>query len=376
MEIGWDKINSLITGKATEGEKLQISQWANQKKSRQKFLKDAIEFYSKEDEIDVSFEDVQKGWSRINPRAKLRRRIYKYSASVAAVAAVIVFATLSYNQLFPTRDTLPAIMPGQERAKLILADGRDINLDTKERSLPGNLSVIQKAEDKKATLIIDIKGRASAQMEEYNEIVVPRYAEYQINLEDGTKVWLNSETKLKFPVVFGDKQRVVYVEGEAYFQVAHNAKRPFIVNIDENTKVKVLGTEFNIRTYEGNTSQSTLISGSIEFIHNGVTTKVNPGESCILEKSTGEVTLNQADIMRTIAWKNGEFVFRNETLESIVKELSRWYKVDVVFENEEIKRERFYLYFDRTIGFEEIIYKMHKTGKIKYRYQNKKIVIS
>jgi ferric-dicitrate binding protein FerR (iron transport regulator) len=376
MEIGWDKINSLITGKATVEEKLQISQWANQKKSRQKFLKDAVEFYSKEDEIDVSFEDVQKGWSRINPRAKLRRRIYKYSASVAAAAAVIVFTILSYNQLFPTRDTLPAIMPGQERAKLILADGRDINLDTKARSLPGNLSVIQKADDKKATLIIDIKGRASAQIEEYNEIVVPRYAEYQINLEDGTKVWLNSETKLKFPVVFGDKQRVVYVEGEAYFQVAHNANRPFIVNIDENTKVKVLGTEFNIRTYEGNTSQSTLISGSIEFIHNGVTTKVNPGESCILEKSTGEVTLNQADIMRTIAWKNGEFVFRNETLESIITELSRWYKVDVVFENEEIKKERFYLYFDRTVGFEEIIYKMHKTGKIKYRYQNKKIVIS
>jgi ferric-dicitrate binding protein FerR (iron transport regulator) len=376
MEIGWDKINSLITGKATEGEKIQISQWANQKKSRQKFLKDAIEFYSKEDELDVSFDDVQKGWSRINPKAKLRRRIYKYSASVAAAAAVIVFTILSYNQLFPTRDTLPAIMPGQERAKLILADGRDINLDTKSRSLPGNLSVIQKADDKKATLIIDIKGRAPAQIEEYNEIVVPRYAEYQINLEDGTKVWLNSETKLKFPVVFGDKQRVVYVEGEAYFQVAHNAKRPFIVNIDENTKVKVLGTEFNIRTYEGNTSQSTLISGSIEFIHNGVTTKVNPGESCILEKSTGEVTLNQADVMRIIAWKNGEFVFRNETLESIINELSRWYKVDVVFENEEIKTERFYLYFDRTVGFEEIIYKMHKTGKIKYRYQNKKIVIS
>jgi ferric-dicitrate binding protein FerR (iron transport regulator) len=376
MEIGWDKINSLITGKATEGEKIQISQWANQKKSRQKFLKDAIEFYSKEDELDVSFDDVQKGWSRINPKAKLRRRIYKYSASVAAAAAVIVFTILSYNQLFPTRDTLPAIMPGQERAKLILADGRDINLDTKSRSLPGNLSVIQKADDKKATLIIDIKGRAPAQIEEYNEIVVPRYAEYQINLEDGTKVWLNSETKLKFPVVLGDKQRVVYVEGEAYFQVAHNAKRPFIVNIDENTKVKVLGTEFNIRTYEGNTSQSTLISGSIEFIHNGVTTKVNPGESCILEKSTGEVTLNQADVMRIIAWKNGEFVFRNETLESIINELSRWYKVDVVFENEEIKTERFYLYFDRTVGFEEIIYKMHKTGKIKYRYQNKKIVIS
>lgn len=289
---------------------------------------------------------------------------------------LIGFSLLSYNGLFKIENnSLPHIKPGEERANLMLAGEKRIELDSKTKNLAENISVVKESSSNKATLIIDVKGRTSEQLLQFSEITVPKYAEYQINLEEGTKVWLNSETKLRFPLKFGDKERVVYVSGEAYFQVAHNPDKPFIVHIDDNTKIKVLGTEFNIRTYDEQMPESTLISGSIEFIHNGVTTVVNPGESCILNKTSGTVNVREADVMKTIAWKNGEFVFRNERLDSIVTELSRWYNVDVKFENEAVKNERFYLYFDRSTGFEEIIYQINKTGKINYKYENKSIII-
>ena len=375
MAIEWNKINRLISGVANEQEKAEIAEWASNSHSRQKFLKDAVKFYSSEDDLNITFEDVNKAWRNTNPIIRTRKRYFKRALPVVAASLLLIFSILLFTNR-TGRQELPLIEPGTERAKLFLADGRDINLGKDTKELSAKLPVKQKVENKKTTLTIDVKNRASAQLLEYNEIVVPRYAEYQLNLEDGTKVWLNSETKLKFPLVFGEKERTVYVEGEAYFQVSHNPDKPFIVNIDENTKVKVLGTEFNIRTYESNVSQSTLISGSIEFIHKGFITKVSPGESCSLDKASGTVSVENADIMRVVAWKNGEFVFRNETLENIINELSRWYKVDVSFENETVKNERFYLYFDRTTGFEEIIYKLHKTGKIKYEYKNRKIIIS
>ena len=375
MAIEWNKINRLISGVANEQEKAEIAEWASKSRSRQKFLKDAVKFYSSEDDLNITFENVNKAWRNTNPIIRTRKRYLKRALPVAAASLLLFFSILLFTDQ-TGRQELPLIEPGTERARLFLADGRDINLGKDTKELSSKLPVKQKVENKKTTLTIDVKNRASAQLLEYNEIIVPRYAEYQLNLEDGTKVWLNSETKLKFPLVFGEKERTVYVEGEAYFQVSHNPDKPFIVNIDENTKVKVLGTEFNIRTYESNVSQSTLISGSIEFIHKGFITKVNPGESCSLNKASGTVLVENADIMRVVAWKNGEFVFRNETLENIINELSRWYKVDVSFENETVKNERFYLYFDRTTGFEEIIYKLHKTGKIKYEYKNRKIIIS
>ncbi len=375
MAIEWNKINRLISGVANEQEKAEIAEWASKSRSRQKFLKDAVKFYSSEDDLNITFENVNKAWRNTNPIIRSRKRYLKRALPVAAASLLLFFSILLFTDR-TGRQELPLIEPGTERARLFLADGRDINLGKDTKELSSKLPVKQKVENKKTTLTIDVKNRASAQLLEYNEIIVPRYAEYQLNLEDGTKVWLNSETKLKFPLVFGEKERTVYVEGEAYFQVSHNPDKPFIVNIDENTKVKVLGTEFNIRTYESNVSQSTLISGSIEFIHKGFITKVNPGESCSLNKASGTVLVENADIMRVVAWKNGEFVFRNETLENIINELSRWYKVDVSFENETVKNERFYLYFDRTTGFEEIIYKLHKTGKIKYEYKNRKIIIS
>ena len=376
MEIEWIKINKLITGKATEQEKSEIARWANVSKARQKFLKDTIDFYSREEEIDISYRDIQKAWGKVNPKIVVRRKFLRRAASVAASLALIAFSVLSYNRFFDSKDTIPHISPGETKARLVLADGRDFGLDSKTRKLPKNFAIKSAVQGNKTSLVIDVKGRTNERSQEYNEILVPRYAEYQINLEDGTKVWLNSETKLRFPLVFGDKERTVYVSGEAYFQVAHNANKPFIVNIDDNTKVKVLGTEFNIRTYEEGNSLSTLISGSIEFIHKGATRIINPGENCSINNATGEIVVSEADTMRVVAWKNGEFVFRNETLESIINELSRWYKVDVSYENEEIKQTRFYIYFDRSNGFEELIYKLNQTGRIKYRYINKKIVIS
>ena len=373
MEIGWDQIIRLINGKADDKEKKQIADWAKEDEHRKRFLKEAFEFYSKEEELFISYDDTQRAWNKVNPVRRRRTVIFKYSSVAAALVLLITVLTV-LNPFQRFNDNLPHFKPGEERATLALAGESVVELGADEKNLR-NISVVKEPASKKATLVIDVKDRASEELYKLNEIVVPKYAEYQINLEEGTRVWLNSETKMQFPLKFSGNERVVHVSGEAYFQVAHNPDKPFIVHLNESTQIKVLGTEFNVRTYEGDLSQSTLISGSIELIHNGTTTMVNPGESCIVDNVTGQVDIREADIMSVTSWKNGEFVFRNETLEYIIKELSRWYDVNVVFENEELKKERFYLYFNRTTGFEEIIYQINKTGKINYMYKNKSIVI-
>jgi len=266
MQIEWSKIYRLISGVADKNERKEVSEWASQEKARKRFLKDAEEFYRTESEQDITFDQIRDAWSKVNPQRRRRNRYFKYSIPAVAASLFVIFSTLLYNN-YLSAVKIPAIEHGEERANLILADGRNIPLGSNIKKISQELPVVQKMEGKKTTLTIDVKNRMSENLYDLNEITVPRYAEYQINLEDGTKVWLNSETKLKFPLAFGEKERVVYVSGEAFFQVAHNAGRPFIVKIDEDTKVKVLGTEFNIRTYEENMSQSTLISGSIEFIY-------------------------------------------------------------------------------------------------------------
>lgn len=373
MEMEWDKIVRFIKGKADNTEKEEIAHWAKEDKHRKRFLKEAFEFYSKEEGIFISYDDTQRAWNRINPVRRRRVTIFKYS-SAAAILVFLITVLSVLNPFQNIKDNLPHFKPGEERATLALAGESVVELGADEKTLK-NISVVTEPKSKKAVLVIDVKDRASEALYKLNEIVVPKYAEYQINLEDGTRVWLNSETKMKFPLKFSGNERSVFISGEAYFQVAHNAEKPFIVHLNESTQIKVLGTEFNVRTYEDELSQSTLISGSIELKHNGKTTMVNPGESCIVDNATGQVNIREADIMSVTSWKNGEFVFRNETLEYIIKELSRWYNINVVIENEELKNERFYLYFNRTTGFEDIINQITKTGKINYNYKNKSIVI-
>ena len=178
-----------------------------------------------------------------------------------------------------------------------------------------------------------------------------------MTLSDGTEVWINAETEIRYPVEFADDKRVVYVEGEAYFEVAKDVKRPFYV-ISDQVRLKVLGTSFNFRSYPEETSAvTTLATGSV-LIHSDKMDqeiRLMPGEQGVLDKETGDLSKKSIDPYLYSAWRSGRFVFRNARLEDMFNTLSRWYDLQVFYLNPTVKDIRFTGDLDKTDDFESIL---------------------
>lgn len=207
--------------------------------------------------------------------------------------------------------------------------------------------------------------------ERFHEIIVPRCGEYRLVLSDGTRIYLNAESSLRFPDVFGD-ERKVYLTGEAYFEVTQDSLRPFLVEF-EGACVKVLGTQFNVRAYPTGPSFTTLVSGCVKIVHKNQVLQLEPGQQCEVREE--KMLLHNADLMTVLAWKNGEFIFKDVALETIMDELARWYDMQVDYETEDLKKMRFYLYVERSENLEEVLQKIALTNQVKYRVNGKKIII-
>ena len=148
---------------------------------------------------------------------------------------------------------------------------------------------------------------------EYNEIIVPRGGEYTLTLVDGTTVILNSETRMRFPNTFVGTERKIFLSGEAYFDVARDENRPFLVEF-QGGKVKVLGTRFNVQAYLGQNTFATLVSGKVEISSGRDSVVLHPGELCEISSVDRMLSVREADMMSVLAWKNGEFVFKDASL--------------------------------------------------------------
>ena len=168
-----------------------------------------------------------------------------------------------------------------------------------------------------------------------NRLEIPRGGEFKIKLADGTEVWLNAETELRSPTVFSSLERRVKLQGEGYFKVAKNEKQPFIVEVGD-IEVKVYGTQFNISTQNKDNIETVLVSGSVSIRHHDQETHLNPSQKAAYT-SSGKLTIEEVDVLPYITWKDGNFMFQNESLESIMNKLARWYDLDVFYLNEQTK---------------------------------------
>lgn len=248
--------------------------------------------------------------------------------------------------------------PGKDGAILTLADGTQIVLD----SLGNGVVTTQNGSQvvlKDGQLVYDPTGK-SAEKLAYNSVRTPKGRQFNLRLSDGTQVWLNAGSTLRYPIRFSEMNRVVEVTGEAYFEVAHNAKQPFLVKIDNHAEVLVLGTKFNVDAYKDNASiNTTLIEGSVR-ISNGVSYDKEQAEqkarreksSVVLKPGQQAVTpvvessdqlasssplirgVSDADINKIMAWKRGYFSFQNASLHEVMKQLERWYDIEVVYEKD------------------------------------------
>lgn len=271
------------------------------------------------------------------PRSSIIKMFWK--VAVAAVILIAVAAVAfwgireSKNNLAvtqPKNEKQTDRLPGVNRATLTLADGRVIILDSTSKgvlTIQGKTTVIKMANGQLAYKNDQLNGGEVL----YNKIDVPRGGQYELLLADGTKVWLNSESSLRFPASFVGSERNVELEGEGYFEVAKNKAKPFHV-LSNNITISVLGTHFNVMAYkEEDLVKTTLMEGSIKVLTSADSTFVTPGQQAVFTKRNNRLAVNNdADIDEAIAWKNGFFQF-NKIDASAIRQLSRWYDIDIVF---------------------------------------------
>ena len=268
---------------------------------------------------------VYEMWTRIKP-------LYKWVAAVVLIVCGLWF--LAGRDRAPSIAVTPKtedIAPGGDKAILTLADGTKVVLDTAGNGAitrQGNVTVIKL----NGQLAYQPSTLTSTSTLTYNTISTPRGGQYQLVLADGSKVWLNAASSLRFPTAFAGKERRVEVTGEAYFEVAHDAAMPFIVQRGE-AEVKVLGTHFNINGYEDEPSlKITLLEGKVRVSSRDQTAVLKPGQQAQLQTTNSKLqTTNQVDIDEVVAWKNGLFQFEQADIKTIMRQVARWYNVDVVF---------------------------------------------
>ena len=274
-------------------------------------------------------------------RGGFSTRPWLYAA--ASIAVLVCAVSLFFNVIFKSQEVTHVakyqndVDAGGNSAILTLANGDKIILDNAENKVLAEQRGMVIRKEKNGMLVFDMKeDQVENAQNLYNTITTPKGGQYQVKLQDGSSVWLNSGSSLQFPVSFNKRERGVQLSGEAYFEVAKDKKRPFKVNVNGTSEVEVLGTHFNISAYQDEPKVSTtLLEGSVKVHRGNVNQIISPGQQAqICQAKQGITVNNSVDIEEITAWKNGYFIFNDESLESIMKKVSRWYNVEVVYEDE------------------------------------------
>lgn len=329
----------------------------------------------------------KKGVNIILSRTILKRkqalfiRIMKY-ASVVIIPLIIISCLIAlYNSsstnelLSESNNVVKEIKPGESKAILTFENGEQIELqkDTEQTIADKNGTTIHI--NKTGLEYNQDTKTAPSEKETYNKIEIPRGGEYQLTLSDQSKVHLNTMSSLRFPIQFKNNKRVVELEGEAFFEVTPNSK-PFIVKI-KGMEIEVLGTSFNISAYSGENARTTLVNGTVKVIpENGSNERVlRPAEQAIFNYSSEEFEVKTVDVALYTSWINGKIYFKDQRLEDIMGALSRWYDMEVVYENSSTKEIRFGCNLNRYENITPFINLLEKTGKVRIKTQGKKIII-
>ncbi|MDO3627511.1 FecR family protein [Mucilaginibacter sp. BT774] len=265
------------------------------------------------------------------------------------------------------------VAPGGNKAILTLGDGSTIALNSAKigkLARQGNI-IIKKAADGQISyqdVVVTFHGSKDII---YNTAATPQGGQYQFILSDGTKVWLNAASSIKYPVVFDGSERRVELTGEAYFEVAHNAKKPFKV-ISNGQTVEVLGTHFDINAYNDEQGiKTTLLEGSVKVSAEGMSNIIKPGEQARFEH--GAINVTNVDLDAVVAWKNGFFFFDDNNIQEVMRQLARWYGVEIKYEGQ-LPSRRFSGEISRNVNLSQIL-DILSFKKIHYKIEGKTIVV-
>src|SRR5690606_8187865 len=366
-------IDKYHDGTCTPSERMLVERWYNEQS-------DAASPMARSNEIEANGKDIYD----LLPLTK--RNSEKKYYSLAAAAIVLIALSFTINQ-FIIRDATVVkqaankeIGPGGNKAYLTLSNGERISLTDAENGDIANQSgiTITKTDDGQLVYSVAHETEKDNPVITYNTISTPNGGQFKIILPDGSNVWLNAESSLTYPTAFSSlEERKVDLTGEAYFEVAHDSKKPFIVHTASSKgmsqNIEVLGTHFNVNSYENEeVVKTTLLEGSVRIKTPQSQLVLKPNQQSSLKN--GGLSVANVDVEEAVAWKNGRFMFDNEKIESIMRKVARWYDVEIEFKDVD-KDQVFSGSVSKYASVDKVLEKLELTGAVQFRIDGRRIIV-
>ena len=376
-----DWLIAFLSGELDEREEENVRVWLEaspeNRNAYESLMKDYLRIRWVQENVQIREEQAKK---IIFSSLKKKRNLTPYYG-VAASIAVLLIVTLFFfiredKQIVSEKLVTSEIKPIQSKAILVLSTGEQIQLTKSTQKIQEQDGSVLKI-DSVMGVQYDSLSTKRAEKPIYNKIVVLRGGEYFVTLSEGTKVWLDADSELEYPVFFSGDFREVKLKGNAYFCVTKKNDKPFVVRAGEFS-LKVYGTEFNVNAYDLQNIETVLVNGSIGFKANESTPErmMEPNELAVSDSRTGLSEIHQVDIYPYIAWKNQNIVFVNERLESIMEKMARWYDVTVFFQDESLKDLRFDCNMRRYADIRDLFFFLEKTSNARFALNGRTVVIS
>jgi transmembrane sensor len=378
-------IENYLGGNATEGERQLVDTWYHSFDDRKLEITTHERGLKKKIDMMIRARLAETtGVRSIIEVPVVRLNVTNVKRWTAVAAIFIAFTVAIYFYIFKNASTEPGkytadIAPARNTAILTLGNGHKIILSDKKKGQlvsEAGVSITKTSDGQLVYTVIPSKGSLNAE-ELANTIETPKGGKYQVSLPDGTRVWLNSASSLRYPLRFNDKQRKVELDGEAYFEVAKLRHLPFLVVTKKQT-VEVLGTHFNINSYsDENSVKTTLLEGSVRVSSSGAKhaeSILKPGQQSVLQSD--ELKVKEADLTVEMAWKNGEFIFTNNDFRAEMRKVARWYDVDVVYDDSAPMDVDLDGFISREKNISALLTLIELTGKVHFKIQGRRIVVT
>ena len=378
-------IAASLRGKANDEEQRTLREWLSVS-TRNKKIYDGFKDGKRLEQKIV--ESRQINWEKdyqqfITKRQRTRKdrrikTIIRYAAILTLPLVAAGIFLLQKNDRQAIVSISEVIKPGEHKAVLITGGGERITLsDSTLSPIQEQNGMIVNVMNNKVFYTLPEDSLCTQESPIFNTLQIPRGGEYFLTLADGTEVWLNAETEIRYPVQFTGNKRVVYLDGEAYFTVAPDKKKPFTV-VSTHASVSVLGTQFNFRAYPDEQDvQTTLVSGSVIMQSEKYKQQIKlvPGEQGVLEKRSANLTKQEVNTYLYTAWKDGRFAFRDARLEDLFNILARWYDLSVFYQSPEAKDIRFTGDLNKTDDFKSILKIIEQNERVTFTVNQRTVFI-
>ncbi len=405
MTLVVKRIASLIIkqwrGELNVEETIELEQWAAQSESNRELLQhlthdetlrqELITYYEAEASKEAIWNKIDEATNeatQVIPMPIPHRRKYRYMAAAVTVATILTTVAYFWFQGKPRPATTPIaktttptdVLPGGNKAILKLSDGSTIVLNDAHNGVLATQGTVQI--EKQEGQLEYKKGNAEAAVA-YNTLSTPAGGQFQIKLPDGTRVWLNASSSITYPTAFAGNDRRVSITGEGYFEVAKDVRKPFKVTIQSatgeqqrSTEVEVLGTHFNINAYDDEAAVKTsLLEGKVKVVNNKAETAIlKPGQQAQVSSEGAMQVKDNADMEEVVAWKNGEFLFQKADIGTLMRQVARWYDIEVNYPNGKPK-DKFTGKIGRNVNLSQLL-EILRYSEVRFELKGRTLVVN